>query len=518
MKRIKKLAVLGVMMVFGGCVCACSSNDKKGGSGTTSTQSVNTVTNLEYLKCSEEQVKVDNGNDVFINLNGERLLSSGDESYCKINVDGSKLFSLTENGDKNELYYIDAHLERTFIAELNSSRYEDDFWISYMGDSVVYVCNDDDGNEKLCLYEIATKQTRIIEKHKFINYVKVAFSSNGKYVLYNKFDNGKVKIYLYNVSGEVAEIETKISDNREVGPEVFGVSNDGKYVYYFYGSNNGIYSMYVYHDGVSTLIDNNIRYEENIIGVEPGIQLNLDGTELLYCKDGVTYYYSVVDNRKVKLFDSNYETVVVPDITAKSTNANHDTTVNYDVYLGVNTFKGITLLTEDAFYSINSNGTGAVKLADSKNCELYEISLDGNKLMYVSDGTLYKIDDISKKTKAYSVSREKTISNFVASKDFEEMYYVANNSLIYWDGKTETIISENIMSSESVAYSDYDYQVYYLENEKIYSYNAKTNEKRIAYDKQAVSYILEYMGMVGFVTKGTEIGHILKAGKVVELY
>ena len=369
------------------------------------------------------------------------------------------IFTAYDNYDEMMLYYIDTDLEATLIAEDVNGAY-----ISYTGEYIVYLQDVEDNAGDL--YAYCVKSGDITQIDSDVYPYNICMSPSGKVVCYIKDyeSSSENTLYLGGVDKESVEID-------DDGCRPLSVTDNGKYVYYV----DSDYKLYLYNGKDSEKITSDI---------DSSCWVNRDATEILYTKDGKTYYHTVKMDEAVKIAgDELYDIILPGEVVVFYNNAE---------MVGLDTFKGAVLNCYDDIMWLNKKGDEAIEICNSTN--LYQLSEDGKSILYVEGGDLYKIKKLSDDMEAILVCDEMYVEDFAASDDLSKIYVASDDELHYVKGenKFEEITNDLTESYYGyyIAYNEAMGKIFFIEDDTLCY--AGTKEKSVEEVEEDVNGLNEY--------------------------
>lgn len=414
----------------------------------------------------------------FVNYKGE-MYESDEEIYdYRNNADYSRFAYVERVDDEYNLYYIDTDLVPELIMEDVHSY---GFGISYTGE-YIYFLQDVDYDYCGTLYLYCVKNGKITQVDTDVYADYICLSPSGKAVSYMKdyesFDDNT----LY-VGGD--GIKNKEIDDD--GCRAVALTDNGKTVYYL----NEDYKLYIYNGKKSEKIESD---------VDTSIWFNEDITELLFTKNGKTYFYTPKMNEAVKVCGNSMYGIEL----------GNDAVVYYENYgniIGTDSLKGCIFGTYDGLYWLNEKGDNAVRITSSASD--YQISEDGKSIVYVTNGKLYKVDKLGEKIEAEKLYSDEYVDYVIASKDLSNIYITSGDELYYIKGVDKAERISNDLSSDyysyynSVAYNDASDKIYFIENGTLMS--AGKTEKSAKEVADDVVYVTDTMdGIIYAIEDGDE--------------
>lgn len=368
------------------------------------------------------------------------------------------IFTAYDDYDEMMLYYIDTDLEATLVAEDVNGAY-----ISYTGEYILYLQDVEDNAGDL--YAYCVKNGDITQIDSDVYPYNICMSPSGKVVCYVKDYESTYENTLY--IGGVDKESVEIDDD---GCRPLSVTDNGKYVYYV----DSDYKLYLYNGKDSEKITSDI---------DSSCWVNRDATEILYTKDGKTYYHTVKMDEAVKIAgDELYDIILPGEVVVFYNNAE---------MVGLDTFKGAVLNCYEDIMWLNKKGDEAIKICSSTN--LYQLSEDGKSILYVKGGDLYKIKKLSEDMEATVVCDEMYVEDFAASDDLSKIYIASDDELHYVKGENKfEEISNDLTESYYgyfIAYNEAMGKIFFVEDDTLCY--AGTKEKSVEEVEEDVNGLYE---------------------------
>lgn len=267
--------------------------------------------------------------------------------------------------------------------------------ISDTGDGIAYIVpQGNDWKGTLYLYSVGEKKNTKIASEVYLD--RFVISPDGNSVAYA--DSAGCHRYI---------------DGKEQGGAIQGafpmaVSNNGKYFYYNKGDN--IYA-----------ITNNSEPEEVGILEDRTYYLNRDYSQMLYSSDGKTYLCR--KGKRETLSPEAGGSLILPEAVPVTKKYIPVSNVNYDVSIQVlraDNFSGMVCRIGRGLYYITKD-METDEISPSYQDAL--LSGDGDTLLYVRNGDLYRVRKLSSSTESEQVGHDLSVDGFVANASLSEIYY-----------------------------------------------------------------------------------------------
>lgn len=380
---------------------------------------------------NKDAVMYDPYTDIFYNYKGD-VVECEDEFL----EDYSSDYKVTTvlGWDNNKLYYVNKKMEQVLIAEdvLVSK-------VSYDGSYVAYIQGERGDQEgDLYLYHMKSGKSYLISSYAYINYFCV--SIDGKSIAYiknyNDYDED-MEIYLSDIKGNEKKIDT-------VGSYPIAVANGGKSLYYMNFDN-----IISYYNG-----EESVQFDTKTIGT---VFFNKKATEILYMSEDDTYYFNPEMEAPKKVLNNTFPRIMEDNIYFEYYNSNDVIILNKD------TLKSSFIKNKDGIYWMDKD-TEITQISTNPDCSM--AAINGQALLFIEDGKLYKNDKPGKKTDADLLYDAEPLVWFVASDDLAEIYVVTEEKdLLYYKGGNECeVIIEGVIDaySNDIAYNNAMDKVFYI--------------------------------------------------------
>ncbi|MCH5274953.1 MAG: zinc ribbon domain-containing protein [Lachnospiraceae bacterium] len=430
--------------------------------------------------------------DLFFNLQGDTYEVEDDVSHSTTSADLSVVaYTVWEDrSDTYDLYYITSDLKPVLVEE-------DVYYsvnVSYDGSYIAYLTdmNRDGTGGDLYLYSTKSNKSTLIDSEVYPDYI--CLSPGGTAVSYLKDYEGYSDNHLY-----IGGIKIKSEKVDKDGSVPVAVSDNGKALYYV-TDNRKLY-LYNGKDSVKLASD-----------VDRSFYFNRNITEMLYVKDGKTYYYASKMSEPVKVVSADLYRVVTPDDVVVGYN-------NYSQIVGWDSLKGCVLQTYGGLYWLNKKGTDTVRIADP---DTYQISADGKSLLYQSGRKIYKISKFNEDMNAKVVFSDNDLSGFVASGNLSKVYAIIDDELHYVKSETKTERISNDLSTYNyysvVVYNDNMDKVFFIEDDAL-CYAGTTAKSKTEVEEEVDRIQKVINGIAYIVTDdGESTYYYMKNKEAIELY
>lgn len=426
---------------------------------------------FELPNLNESSIFVEDG--VLYNGEGQSLKMDGYSQSDK-NIDATVTAVLN---DKGELYVVNEKLEPIYISDKVSS-----FVVSYTGEGIAYLTNDNDDNnhQTLYIYDVAKDNSVKIDVDVYPH--QVTLSPNGKYVAYvgNYEGRSDNNLYLAGINSGTKKIDKD-------GNYPVAVSDNGKNFYYVNTNDERNIKLYRYDGKKSVKIGKQVGGK---------IHFNRDLSEIVFNDKGKSYYY----NAKLKDPVCVAEESVLGFFVTNEFHVNDFSISRFGDMYGVKSLKGKVFYTLDDHYSakdfavLNKDGKGSEILgkADSFGA----ISKDGKSVLLKEEDGIYKVSSLGDKNykKQIYKASEKCIGLYADDK-LSKVYFVdPEGSLNYVKGlkKTEKLspfISKDYIGG-MVEYNQSENKIYFLENNILFAADKKADSREMKLE--SVSYMVKW--------------------------
>lgn len=408
----------------------------------------------------------------FVNLQGQSEEVDDVYSYYT-SGNGAVTVFITDDG---ELIYIDEKFHSVSIA--------DDVYTVYMsltGENFAYVVDDNDDYCDTTLYLYNVKSGKSTKIDTGVYYSLISLSPNGKTVAYLKNYEGYTDNTLYLSVGGKDPVKVDkdgcypiaVSDN---GKNFFYVNEDDK-LYYYNGKDSE-------------------KIETNVSGV---FLVNSTVSELLFDKNGKTYYYTPKMEEPLKVAGDSIDFWVHPGYADSNENTAPICYTGMGTIIGKESLKDMVFYADGYLYWMNKKGTEATKIVSSSYLNAYQLSMNGNALLYIRNGELYKVSKFNEDMVADDLYDEEYLEHFVASADLSKIYLVTDDDeLLYYKSakKVEKISNDFTYEYDNIAYCDALGKICYVEDDDLYTATTTSKSKELI--QEDVYSVCSYMGGVGY--------------------
>ena len=426
---------------------------------------------FELPNLNESSIFVEDG--VLYNGEGQSLKMDGYSQSDK-NIDATVTAVLN---DKGELYVVNEKLEPIYISDKVSS-----FVVSYTGEGIAYLTNDNDDNnhQTLYIYDVAKDNSVKIDVDVYPH--QVTLSPNGKYVAYvgNYEGRSDNNLYLAGINRGTKKIDKD-------GNYPVAVSDNGKNFYYVNTNDERNIKLYRYDGKKSVKIGKQVGGK---------IHFNRDLSEIVFNDKGKSYYY----NAKLKDPVCVAEESVLGFFVTNEFHVNDFSISRFGDMYGVKSLKGKVFYTLDDHYSakdfavLNKDGKGSEILgkADSFGA----ISKDGKSVLLKEEDGIYKVSSLGDKNykKQIYKASEKCIGLYADDKLSKAYFVDPKGALYYIKGlqKTEKLspfISKDYIGG-MVEYNQSENKIYFLENNILFAADKKADSREMKLE--SVSYMVKW--------------------------
>ncbi|MBQ9136712.1 MAG: zinc-ribbon domain-containing protein [Lachnospiraceae bacterium] len=406
--------------------------------------------------------------DSFINLEGDSLEV---DDYVREAYSGNG--STAVYYSDGTLYYVSKELEEFEISESVAG-----FRVSFTGDYVVYTVYEDDNwsDYHTTLYVYDVKKDNSVKIDTDVYAYSLCVSPSGGMVAYLKDYEGYTDNALY--IGGIEKDSEKIDKD---GCFPVAISANGKHFYYI----NEDAKLYYYNGKEADKIETD---------VSSSIWVNPDVSEILFVKNGKTYYYTPKMEEPAKVSGNYTYEIVTPECELSVIDNGTYYCSDYATIVRKESFKNSVLVTDSGLYWLNNKGTDTVKITSYNYC--YQIAEDGKSLLFIEDGELCKITKFNEDMEPKVLYEDEYLIGFVASADLKKIYIVTDDDELFYyksSSKIEEISDDFEYYEYSIAFNEATGKIFYIEDDDLYcaGTSSKSNEE-----------IQEEVGMVAGLFEG----------------
>lgn len=376
-----------------------------------------------------------------------------------VNVESDEIISdVYVSADGSTTAFCDSEGTLFIIGKKGPSKVADDVAnavISTCGNTIAYVKDADDYVGELFLYTVSKDKSVRIDKEVYAE--NLVLSPDGKSIAYVgncEVENGW---FSYEVTGDLF-LSKKGNDGEKLYSDAIpvAITNNGKNVFYVKDSEK----LYVNDEKIASDITSGT------------FAFNLNNTELIYNKDGNSYYYTLKMEDSIKLKGESFYSLLAPEDTI----IKYMSADEYSVYTyGIDTFNKSVLSIGGSVYYMSEKGDSVERI--TSDLRSYKMTEDGESLLYVDySGDLMYIKNVNKSLMADPLGDDLEADYFVTSDDLKKVYYVSDEELFYLNKDKGVRISDDV---ESVVYSDKYGVVYFTSEDELFyaKTKAKTKER-----------------------------------------
>lgn len=412
--------------------------------------------------------------ECFYNLSGQS--EDADDVYSSYTSGNSETTIYIT--DERELFYIDNKFNEVSIADEVYN-----VWMGLTGENFVYAVDDNDDyyDTTLYLYNVKSKKSTKIDTGVYAS--SICVSPSGKTVAYLKNYEGYTDNTLYLSVG--GKDPVKVDKD---GCFPIAVSDNGKNFFY----RNSDDKLYYYNGKDSEKI------ETNVSGT---FFVNSTVSELLFDKNGKTYYYTPKMKEPLKVAGDSIDDLVQPGGAETRSNPLCYTYTGQAYVFGVDSFKGGVFTADGYLYWLNDKGTDAVKIVNSSYLDSYQLSEDGKSLLYIRSGELCKISKFNEDMKSTTLYDDEYLTHFVASGDLSKIYLITDEDELYYyksQKKIEKISNDFTYDYDNIAYSESQKKIFYIEDDDLYSATTSSKSKTVV--KPEVEFVTSMLDGIWFRT------------------
>lgn len=420
----------------------------------------------DYLKCADDFVAFNYGADTFYNLEGQ---TEEVEDVDCVYYSGDRSVTMYTTYENDTLYYIDSKFSSKEIAEDVCG-----VWMSLTGEYAAYAVDEGEGSyaATLYIYSVKTGKSEKIDTDVYTGCI--ALSPSGKMIAYLKDYEGSTDNTLY--VGGVGKDSVKIDKD---GSYPVLISDNAKNFYYI----NTDSKLYYYNGKESKKIETD---------VSTTFYANSTVSEIMFSKNGKTYYYNPKLDEPVKVAGSSMSDWCVPGDGSSAVTAYN----GYGCIIGKTSLKDMVFTAEGYLYWLNKKGTEAVKMVSSSYLT-YQLSEDGHSLLYISGGDLYKISKFNEEMEAAELYDDEYLDYFIASADLSKIYVVTDEDELYYyksAKKLEKISMDFEYGYDNIAFNEALGKLFYIEDDNLYSAGTTSKSKTLIEEE-----VDEVMGCFGGV-------------------
>lgn len=341
-------------------------------------------------------------------------------------IDGTLLACLT---DDDTLYLVDKNSVSKIADDVKS------FTLSDNGNMLAYMDAD-----TFCTLQI--KNGKVLPGYTVEDFdedeanMSYSFSPDGEHLL--------AVLSVWN-SGYTGYFDAMDLDNEETATLIddfygLNVSDDGRTIY---GIVKGALSAYDL--GTETMT----KLASDVVDY----LFNSKRDEILFAMDS-KYYISVDGGERVKIGNYDYMKPVFPDHTSSLQGF-----YVYPVTTFVNTWMRYS---KDGTYGVGYIDENLEMHEVIKNCSNVFVTEDQNTLLYIRNGNLYRA---TRKTDFEAEKLASDVVGFRASLDGKDIYYITDEAELYYSGKSEKAIAEDVsleaflVTNDGTAFFLIDYDV-----------------------------------------------------------
>lgn len=423
----------------------------------------------DVMEYAENALYYIDGPDYFFNLEGET--EEVDDVYTYYTSGNGAVTAYIS--DDGELFYIDEKFKTISIADEVYKVY-----MSLTGENFAYVINDNDDYNDTTLYIYNVKSNKSTKIDTGVYYSNICVSPSGKAVSYLKNYDGYTDNTLYLcVSGKDPQKVDKdgcypvaVSDN---GKNFFYANTDDK-LYYFNGKDS---------EKIETNVDDTFFVNSTV-------------SEILFDKNGKTFYYTPKMKEPLKVASDSIDFWVAPGSSSDSAPVSY---TGWGTVIGKESLKDMVFYADGYLYWLDKKGSEAIKIVSSSYLEAYQLSENGNQLLYLRNGELYKVSKFNEDMVSDTLYDEEYLDYFVASKDLSKIYFVTEDDELYYyksAKKTEKISNDFEYDYSNLAYCEALGRVCYIEDDDLYTATTTAKSKELVqedvYGMYAVLDGIEY--------------------------
>lgn len=415
--------------------------------------------NNGFISVKQSVMPVKNGDEINLVVDkkvlSDTIESEGVEDYSS-SIDG-KVFAFTT--DENELYVLNGKKLKKVAEDVA------DFEISVSGSGIAYVL-DEEESRSLVLYTVSNGKTTTVTDE--LANTTYALSPDGKAVCYyvENDDEDSDDTLMYFKGSKSVKITSSES-------ELFGLSNNGKYIYVVCENDEGNTYLYSY----------NTKGDRTKLGSidSSAVRFNDDHTQVMFFNEGKTYISNKGKDAE-KASSNKISLVIAPNAMSFSdrTSTTYPVSSLFDhVYTcsdGESTSVWVIKKNADKNVKLVSKVSG-VKLDASAKYLYYIYNGEELRVIKISDG-----DNASEKF----VTLAEDVTNYVVTSDRKYVYYTSDNTLYSVNGKkggkAKTISSDDVSYSLAINAKDV---VYYIMDGDLYATSNGNKGSKVVSDVSA---------------------------------
>lgn len=383
--------------------------------------------------------------NLMFNLDGTTV--EADEYVRRVynSADGSMTAFLDS---ENTLFVIDKKGKSTKVADD-----VDGVSVSMYGNTIAYVKDAEDYVGELLLYNVSKNKSTRIDKEAYSEIL--ILSPDGKSVAY--VGNCEVESGWFS---NVMEGDLFLSKGGKSGEKLYSdsvpiaITNNGKNVFYVKDSEK----LYMNDEKIASDITSGT------------FAFNKSNSELIYNKDGNSYYYTLKSKEAIKLKGERFYSLLTPE----STIANSCTSDNFNIIgYGVDTFNETLVSLGGSVYYLSDKGENVERAISSISS--FQMTNDGKSVLFLDySGGLKYIKNITKSLVTEVIGEDLEADAFVASDDLDKVYYICDDELFYLNKGKGVRIADDV---DAVVYSDKYGVVYFTSEEELFYAKTKAKSK-----------------------------------------
>lgn len=324
---------------------------------------------------------------------------------------------LLYNADHSRMAYVDRDLELYYIEDLTPVFVDDkvrEARLSFYGDAIAYIRDGENGGSELCVWRVGTKSS---ERIKVADVRSYRISPEGTDVAYVEAKEDGV-LFLWKSGKKEVRIAGNVS-------EVLALSKGAQTLLY---RKNGE-QIFRYSKG-----------EEKEVADARGTLdyiLNEDQDEILYTEEGSTWYYDADQEAPVRLTGVKGNLLTACYLEEAACQQGRG------LHLGRKTLKHMTFATwnpDDSSYKIYCLDAGGTRASPVLNyAEQFQLAKDGQSLLYLSGGSLYRILDIKDSQDRRCISSTMQVTQFAADPGLKKIWFVTLGGELYYVKREQCI-------------------------------------------------------------------------------